>query len=251
MKSIISGLCLLFASIVHSQTLITFNDGEVASAGDVNANFAALKDAIAAIGSHSGSCTASQQGTSVVISCADGSSGVLSGLGTTVILPEGGVTGDAPLITVPSGEIVWMDANDTILGPSFGQFIGLGTDGPLEAIIGSREPYSGPVITNNQPFSVYYIEPDCSGIPFITRTSSLHDMTGSYLVAAPNTSLLDKTLFFGKKSSGYSSSVGRYFSVSDCSTGDYVISRAVAAVSYTPSPVIVNAVYPLRIVQLQ
>jgi hypothetical protein len=139
-----------------------------------------------------------------------------------------------------------MDANDSILGLSYGQYIGLGEGGPIDGIISSRERYGGPIVTNNQPFTVYFIEPDCSGVPFVVRTSSIHDMTHFYLVAAPDTPALGRTLFFARRSTGY----GAYVPSSDCSEGEFVVSGAVAATQYFLSSVLKNAVYPLRIEQL-
>ena len=68
----------LIAPLVSAQELHTFSNGEVADAEKINQNFQyVLENATG-----SGGCSAEQDGSSVVITCADGTSGVLASAGT-------------------------------------------------------------------------------------------------------------------------------------------------------------------------
>ena len=84
-----------------------------ASASKVMENFRALESAIEGIGG----CTATQQDNSVLIECADGSSGVLAGAGTVVLVPEGSATGETPTEEVACGSITLIDGNGDYLAP--------------------------------------------------------------------------------------------------------------------------------------
>ena len=191
-------------------------------------------------------CSVTQEGSNAVIECGDQSTAVLAGAGTVFVLPEGSIWGESPSITIPSGEIVWMDANDVVLGLSFGQFIGLDV-GIQGARIGND--HQSPVLTGNQRYPLYYLEQDCSGPAFITRVSYLHDIDNRYLVRAPDSPVNGKVLFKGIRGTGYSNGNG-YRSPTACSSGDFVISGSVITVEYVPASEILNATYPIRIEQL-
>ena len=78
---------LLFPVALSAQELHTFSNGEVADAEKINENFQyVLENATGG-----GGCSAQQEGSSVVISCADGTSGVLASEGTVVVYPEGAI----------------------------------------------------------------------------------------------------------------------------------------------------------------
>ena len=77
-KRLIVLLLLFFSCLVSAQELHTFSNGEVADAEKINQNFQyVLENATG-----SGGCSAEQDGSSVVITCADGTSGVLASAGT-------------------------------------------------------------------------------------------------------------------------------------------------------------------------
>lgn len=91
MKKLIAPLLLISSSFVFGQELHTFSNGEVADAEKINENFEALKSEI----SGSGGCSAEQDGSSVVITCADGTSAVVQNTTTIVELNlTGGATSD-------------------------------------------------------------------------------------------------------------------------------------------------------------
>ena len=89
MGYLLLSLLLIFPSLASAQELHTFSNGEVADAEKINDNFQyVIENATGSAG-----CSAEQDGSSVVITCADGTSGVLASEGTVVAL-SGGVFGD-------------------------------------------------------------------------------------------------------------------------------------------------------------
>ena len=106
MKHLLFSLLLAFPVLASAQDLHTFSNGEVADAEKINENFQyVLENATG-----SGGCSAEQDGSSVVITCADGTSGVLASEGTVVVYPEDGIVGESPVQSWPTGDIVWQDA---------------------------------------------------------------------------------------------------------------------------------------------
>ena len=81
MRYLLLLLLLIFPAFTSAQELHTFSNGEVADAEKINENFQyVLENATG-----SGGCSAEQDGSSVVITCADGTSGVLASEGTGVL----------------------------------------------------------------------------------------------------------------------------------------------------------------------
>jgi hypothetical protein len=74
MKHILILSAVLFSTDLCAQELHTFSNGEVADADKVNENFSVLREEISA----TGSCSAEQSGRDVLITCPDGTSGVLT-----------------------------------------------------------------------------------------------------------------------------------------------------------------------------
>ena len=111
MKRLLLSLILFFPTALAAQELHTFSNGEVADAEKINENFEALKSEI----SDSGGCSAEQDGSSVVITCADGTSGILASAGVTVLLLEA-QNGQLNLEEYPTGAVVVQDANEVLLG---------------------------------------------------------------------------------------------------------------------------------------
>jgi len=172
-----------------------------ASASKVMENFRALETAIEGIGG----CTATQQDNSVLIECADGSSGVLAGAGTVVLVPEGSATGETPTEEVTSGSITLVDGNGDYLAP----YGGMEADGQSVIRAGSyfevpsekydpenpdpmgefrrlsvyflnradtQQVYVVPSsISENQPARFVYTEPDCAGSPHLSGYNGLSD----------------------------------------------------------------------------
>ena len=103
----------LIAPLVSAQELHTFSNGEVADAEKINENFNYVLE------NGGGGCSARQQDNSIVIECTDGTGGVLAGAGTVVVYPTGDV-GDPVVGDIQeylTGDVVFMDANDVIIGP--------------------------------------------------------------------------------------------------------------------------------------
>jgi len=112
MRNLLLSLLMIFPNSVSAQELHTFSNGEVADAEKINENFQyVLENATS-----TGGCSAEQDGSSVVITCADGTSGVLASAGTVVLIPEG-ETGETPdYSTINVGEFYWVDGNGVVLG---------------------------------------------------------------------------------------------------------------------------------------
>ena len=178
---------------------------------------------------------------------------MVPGYGTVVVYPEGTV-GEIPPIDYNTGPVVVYDANDVVLGEVVSTSDAgvpiievLGVQFPRAALF--NEPISESVIlTALNPVSVFYLQSDCQGPPFVELEYDLVEVGGSHFV--PNTSLGKDSLLLAskrQKTGGSFSSV--YDPASDCETLDLV--KTVYPTSpYTPAPEITNAAYPVRLEQL-
>ena len=229
-----------------SGATLSCTDGTMASVLNGKDGIVGSNGANGIDGKDGSSCSTTQLEIGAKIVCTDGSSALLASSGTVVILPEGGIIGTNNPVAVPQGEIVWMDSNDTVLGLSFGRFIGL-EDGYLGAVITNGPP--APVLSGNQGYPLYYLDSECAGLAFVTRTSYLHDVgNGDYLVPAPGASSLGRVLFKSRRNTGSFSS--RYREPSGCQSGDFVIDGSVPTVSYELPITLQQTRFPVRIVQL-
>lgn len=105
---------LVAAPLTQAQ-LKTFKPGDVIKSSEINENFEYLEEQIGSAGNAaSAQCSATQEGNNVVISCTDGSSGLLAGSGTVVVFSEG-VIGESTTASVPAGAVVYVDAADVIV----------------------------------------------------------------------------------------------------------------------------------------
>lgn len=168
---------LLLPSFASSQELHTFSNGEVADAEKINENFQyVLKNASGS------SCSAEQDGSSVVISCSDGTSGVLASAGTVVsfVTPAGGH--GTIETTINTGDIVVKDGAESILG-RFGAVIDSDENGPLIIstsvevenlgrtsvhFINSRENQQVSWSPTFSEYTLSFQSDDCSGDPIST-----------------------------------------------------------------------------------
>jgi hypothetical protein len=237
-------LALTASAISTAQELHTFSNGEVADAEKINENFQYLLNS-------GGGCSATQDGSSVVITCADGSSGVLAGAGTVVVYPEGQLGTSIDVGIFPQGEFVLMDANDQILGPS------KDPDGPEYFLAIDYGQYYASLINDDTSSivklqirdSVYvqigYISDDCTGQPLALWNRN-------YLLYEPNIGFAVAGVSVGeqliKSRLGYLISPSE-FEVSGCRT-ESDIREAYLLQPYTPSSEILNAAYPVRLEQL-
>ena len=181
MKRLLLSLILFFPAALAAQELHTFSNGEVADAEKINENFQyVLENATG-----SGGCSAEQDGSSVVITCADGTSGVLASEGTVVVYPEGGIVGESPVQSWPTGDIVWQDASGLYIGASInsrtvridGYKVGIENDATEEKVnlVGGSAAW------------LWFLTEDCTGQIFIRSTvqDTVHKID-TYYVADPS-----------------------------------------------------------------
>ncbi|EGG28966.1 hypothetical protein IMCC3088_2364 [Aequoribacter fuscus] len=232
--------------------LVSFSNGDIADANDINNNFDNLNRRIVAIEDFGG-CSVTQDGSSVVITCADGSSGVLAGEGTVVVYPEGGVLGEVHLNQIPSGDIVLMDANDVVLSKVSAtaggttQFIVTAGESEISAMIVNSVADQRIILTSWGSTYLYYHSSDCSGQAFASN-SILHEIEGILYVPVTSGSR-QEILAQSRKKSGYGSYPDYYIGSLGCEAKTEV-KNAWLMVEYTPAPEILNAAYPVRLQQL-
>jgi len=174
LKLLAALLALITPAISTAQELHTFSNGEVADAEKINENFQyVLENA-----SSSGGCSAEQDGSSVVITCADGTSGVLASKGTVVTYPIG-ASAVPDVSTLPTGQLVVVDANDIVLaklreGANGNYLVELQTSGGyvLARIINEDTEEVVTVGIYSQP-TIYFQEMECSGQAFVENPSYL------------------------------------------------------------------------------
>ena len=242
--------------------LKTFKPGDVIKSSEINENFEYLEEQIGSAGdAASAQCSATQDGSNVVISCTDGSSAVVPGYGTVLIIPEGTV-GETPDITaIPTGAIVATDANGVLLG----EVIDTPHTGFYEILfyIHYGEPHgdvrsSGFLLeidgrtewAPTRSTQLHYLSSDCSGQPFAEHSRGLYLDENIYYVRSIQT--IGPILTRSRKRGAYmySSVSGPIFNESGaCEAGEFVFSGDIL-MEYTPAPEILNAAYPVRLEQL-
>lgn len=254
-------LLLAFPVLTLAQELHTFSNGEVADAEKINENFQyVLENATG-----SGGCSAEQDGSSVVITCTDGTSGVLASEGTVVVyVPGEGLPVDLSQLRL--GALVVRDATEVILGEvdewsgtAFDVFVELEDrrESVVVRLVSHRGHYcddSGDVkecvlvgATSNYIGRVYFQDENCAGIPFG--------------INSPGTVFIDETLYgWGDviggnilyKSSrdvGFLKKTGSFVPQGECHNGEGArILRPY--VPLTPPSTFTSAAYPLSIEQL-
>ena len=242
------------SAIAFAQELHTFSNGEIADADKINENFQYV------LQNGGGGCSAAQDGSSVVITCADGSSGVLASAGTVVVYPQGR-TSPVDLNTFNSGDIILEDANGVVLGlvtEAKGDFFVVPvTDSVLPQIGILNNTERGEVLlvsatTFNPPITLYFTEEGCGGVGFnsngnyvIVRGDSgdayVADRTQQY-------SLLIKSKLVGVS---YNDVINELNNPnSECSEYQGVESGLYAYTPWYPPDEMKNAAYPVRVKQL-
>ena len=245
MRTTLFGLLLLSAS-ASAQQLHTFENGEVADAQKINENFNyVLENATGSSG-----CSAEQDGSSVVITCADGTSGVLASEGTVVVYPSGVEGESIDPSTFPSGDFVIKDANDVVLaattdasGPDFNVTI----DSSIRARLINDDEQG---LVKLQPLnSVYiqvgYLSADCSGDPLALHSLSYLTYTDNLGFAIPGVSVGQQLI----KSRQNFALWPNELAITGC-TELSSIRTAWVLVPYQPATEILNAAYPIRVEQL-
>jgi hypothetical protein len=238
------------------QELHTFSNGEVADAEKVNQNFNYVLD------NASGGCSATQQGNNVLIECADGTSGVIAGVGTVVIYPEGMVS-ETPVIQYNTGDIVLMDNNGVVLAKASRTYsdhemfdISVYGNGSPKYVVSNNQNLQAVEIGASTSFSgsgnqyLYFLEEDCSGSPFLKSNRSDIAELNTTLFALPLDPEFNRVLFKARVLSAYfNDESGVKTPSGQCEASSYTENSA-PAVTFTPPDEVVNAVYPARLEQL-
>ena len=226
-----------------------------------SADLSALSQAVEGIGDLG--CSATQQDNSVLITCGDGTAGVIAGAGTVVIYPEG-LIGQVPPIDYNTGPIVAIDGSGVVLG----EVSSLEMGGEIVRITlfieQSNFEFSGKLINRHETQEVllsfvetqlFFLSDDCSGLAFINpyANDQAAEWEGRFFVGEPsaaNTILFKSYLFSGSGGGVWNPDwqVG-YIEPSECVPGD-LVSFASPVIEYVPPPEISNAVYPVRVEQL-
>jgi hypothetical protein len=246
MKRLLLSLILFFPALASAQELHTFSNGEVADAEKINENFQyVLENATG-----SGGCSAEQDGSSVVITCADGTSGVLASEGTVVVYPEGGIVGESPVQSWPTGTIVFEDNNGVLLAEASELSNLLVFD--LDDVKGTfvNLPQGRVVVTSwRSGERIYFSSEDCSGQQFGTTDIMIYDWDGELAVPLPNTDKQDILSNSYLKSGSGNFKTDSYTASGSCNSEQSVVS-AYPLVEYTPPKEFLNAAYPVRLAQL-
>lgn len=245
-RSFIALLLLLLSALAQPQVPNVFEDGTPASAAEVNENFQyALENA-------SGGCSVEQVDNTAEITCADGTTAVVPGYGAVVVYPEG-VVGEVPDISYNTGEIVVKDANDIVLAKTYNR--ASCADMPI-VITDSQWPTAALVnldLTQEVVFSstcvstVYFLDNDFSGIPFVQVEYYLIDLPESFYI--PNPERGSESILFSSKRGSAGITNSSYNQALPCESGQYV-ATAMPTIPYTPAPEILNAAHPVRLEQL-
>ena len=240
----------LFSIPAIADELHVFTNGEVADADKINENFEILQ-------ASGGGCSAEQQDSTVVITCADGTSAVLASEGTVVVYPESVLGEPIDYETLPTGEIVIMDANDVVLGVAetssyFYRLeilldegdrkgdVAMWNDSDLEAVgIGAA---SG--------FQIFYTDTECTSAPYTSlvygNNFGVIDIDGDLF--ATNATQYQSVLFNSRRKSGFKA--GTYRPTSECITAEAVATRFNTLSPLVLPDEITNAAYPVRLEQL-
>ena len=243
----------LIAPLVSAQELHTFSHGEVADAEKINENF----QYVLGNATGSGGCSAEQDGSSVVITCADGTSGVLASEGTVVIVPQGELGEATDASTYPSGGFVVVDANDVVLasttdasGPDF--VVQIDSDPSFYAMIINDESTGTVKLEprNSSLIQVGYISDDCSGDVI---TMSYSGGSRPYLHYAPDIGFAVPGEDLGEQLFKSQPATYKFWpddlEVSGCKEIS-IIRRAFTLVPYQAASELLEAVYPVRVKQL-
>lgn len=251
-RSFTALLLLPLSALAQTQVPNVFEDGTPALAAEVNENFQyVLENA-----SGGGGCSATQQDNSVLIECADGTSGVLAGTGMAVIIPSGSV-GEAPDISaIPVGNFYWQDGNGVVVSEAFGNM----NNGSFEV-----RTEDGIVMSMNQSdaqqatfvgvlsYSVlYYTEADCGGAPYIMSNLNVtHHFNEQFWLPIPTEIEGEQTIVKSTRvTDRYHNDNFGIWEIQECeNTNDQLARIGKFLAPYTPPAEWLNAAYPLTLVQ--
>ena len=242
MKKLFASLLMILSSLVSAQELHTFSNGEVADAEKINENFQyVLENATG-----SGGCSAEQDGSSVVITCADGTSGVLASEGTVVVY-DGGQIGAPEIVEYPSGDIVVVDADDVVLGKSYSSYIiYFDTPWPRVRVINNEEislVQYGPSSTTY----MYYLDDSCTEGPF-GGGSSIFMLREKFYWKVPDVEPASILANSYRQSDITQSNLNEI--EPECKQLEEVANNVIPLAEYEMPSRLVNAKYPVRLKQL-
>lgn len=243
-------LLLPLSALAQTQVPNVFEDGTPASAAEVNENFQYVLE------NASGGCSASQQDNSVLIECADGTSGVLAGAGTIVVIPSGGLGETLDYSEISTGDFYWEDGNGVLLAEYIGYPPGSSpwttdmVDANGKRMKFFQDDSQQLVRAAGRNWPLYYAELDCQGSPLSRWPSTWVVMLDGQYMVKSGQSLDGETLI---KSSRYSD---RYdvviddYTVQPCSNLDNPYPEGGDFIApYEPPAEWLNAVYPLTLTQ--
>ena len=250
MKRLLLSILISLPLSISAQDLVEFQNGQVADADAINANFESLKTQIAA----KSGCSAEQDGNSVVISCSDGTSGVIPGTGTVVIVE--GVDGETPDISNIPLDFYIVNGNGDPIATFVSGAVPL-SGAPTIKIAGSPSleaslhVFAGEdrvQLTSAPSTYLYWLvfaSEDCSGPAFITQPGLQWLTEISAGVYGRNTSGL-RTYWKSRRKPGYSRG-GVYYPPSEVCEEIDQISQALLLQPYTPPDALLNPVFPLTV----
>ena len=260
MRLVLIILLIVLPPFPYAQELHTFSNGEVADAEKINENFQyVLENATG-----SGGCSAEQDGSNVVITCADGTSGVLAGAGTVVLLE--GLLGEVPdTSTLITGPWYVVDSLGVVLGEFVASWSG-STDIADDEVVRLRvsgivmsvrpEPPSSIKVSaqSNSSEVIYFAEEDCQGAPFLPNTTRVNVLMevrpGEYAVATTSSRITFEAA--SRRASGkfdftsWSDRTAKYYEPTECENFATIVAAAPMQ-EYFPPIEILNASLPLEI----
>ena len=224
-----------------------FSNGSVADAQAINENFRILNDRLKAIEEPStAGCSAEQDGSSVVITCADGSTGVLASAGTVVVY-DGGEIGAPEIVEYPTGDIVVVDADDVVLGKSYSNYIiYFDTPWPRIRVINNEEDslvQYGPASTTY----MYYLDDRCIEGPF-GGGSSIFMLGEKFYWKVPDVEPADVLAGSYRQSDTTQNNLNE--TEPECLQTEEVAKSVIPLAEYEMPSRVVNAKYPVRLKQL-
>lgn len=218
-------------------------------------------------GQDGSSCSARQNGSSVLVSCTDGTSAVLASNGTVVIAPEV-VTEPSDISTINTGEIIVVDNNGILLGvvsasfgPTVGNIVEIAPNVEGKDLVSLSNTLSGEIFIGayflGNYNTLFFTEPDCEGAALVLNGYQDGVMfTGDYRDPARQYYLSGTKRIDGTVLSKSTYTTQRYFSgkvvsaPSPCANQDNALSAPWLAEKFSLSDELLNAVYPVALEQL-
>ena len=260
MRGIVFGLLLVSVS-ASAQQLHTFENGEVADAQKINENFNYVLE------NASGGCSATQQDNTVLIECADGTSGVIASAGTVVVVPQGS-SGEVPDISeIPVGDFYIVDGNGVVLSQYFEGFtehptgvsttLGDSSAADISMRIHQVDADQSLYLVDccTQTF-LYYAELNCEGAPWTSGGGGAIRFDGQWWVSKSTTATGRQTLWKSYRKTDKYIGWEEGEAPGDWATEECVDRDPVAPVTigkfpvpYDPPNEWLNAAYPLSLEQ--